>query len=648
MYNKTINYQGEENGTINLSVVIPVFNTEQYLHTCVGSLLQQHNIRLEIILIDDGSTDRSGEIAEQYASRDKRIKVIHQENGGASAARNTGLSLAQGEYIAFFDSDDWVKEDTLCELYHKATMHQADVLMGRIWFCRQDGSLNYQSKRVHDEVLNIPLSGKICFSMLIESNAYLPMTFAYIYRKQYLDIIQARFEEGIVREDELWTPPVLCQAEKMVIVDLEFYYYRFQDNSVSNSTGLFRHLYSLQRVTNKLFEFADRFTFSGDDRVLKNWMYTNIFKIMSYAHTTHIPMIKDSSIVLPEFQLDRLHKDSHELMPVPLQRCNYFFHRSEAGLNYYNDWLASCWVEPVASQLKLGKKLMLIYNTIWGKPFSLKIENVPADWVITTDRLYLQQADVVVFHLPGLFHEMEFDIEKKQWQIWVAWYLGSEKNYPWILCPEIADNFDLRMNYHRGADVIHPCYLIENTDIFYKHTDYFNKQNKSCIFNSEEINEEISNQYLQELIIHTETIELNRFFSNSPSYLDRIKESGIEVFANYKFVISFEDAIEEDYVTEKFYEPLVAGSIPIYLGAPNIHDFAPGDNCFVDVRQFDSPRSLAQFINSCYEDEQLYAKFFEWKKQPLRQSFLQKAEIKKEHPFVRLCRKVDEKSSLLK
>ena len=87
---------------------------------------------------------------------------------------------------------------------------------------------------------------------------------------------------------------------------------------------------------------------------------------------------------------------------------------------------------------------------------------------------------------------------------------------------------------------------------------------------------------------------------------------------------------------------MLAGSVPIYLGAPNIEDFAPGDNCFVDVRQFESPESLADFIKRCYEDDQLYAKFFEWRNQPLRQSFLGKIKEQKEHPLVRLCQKVDE------
>ena len=97
---------------IDLSIIVPVYNVEAYLSECIESLLGQHNISFEIILINDGSTDSSGSIANQYATKDNRIKVIHRKNGGASVARNTGMKIAQGEYIAFIDSDDWVKENS--------------------------------------------------------------------------------------------------------------------------------------------------------------------------------------------------------------------------------------------------------------------------------------------------------------------------------------------------------------------------------------------------------------------------------------------------------------------------------------------------------------------------------------------------------
>ena len=93
-----------------ISVIIPVYNVEEYLHECVDSVINQTYKNLQIILVDDGSTDSSGKICDEYAENDKRITVVHQKNGGLSVARNTGLSNAHGDYVYFLDSDDYIKK----------------------------------------------------------------------------------------------------------------------------------------------------------------------------------------------------------------------------------------------------------------------------------------------------------------------------------------------------------------------------------------------------------------------------------------------------------------------------------------------------------------------------------------------------------
>ena len=186
---------------IDISIIIPIYNVEKYLTVCIDSLMNQGDLRMEIIMVNDGSTDLSGEIADEYAKKEERIKVIHQENGGASAARNVGLDIATGEYIAFLDSDDWIKDESLSLLY----------------------------------------------------------AFKFIYIRNYLHKIQARFEEGIMHEDELWCPIVLCQAERMVITNIEFYYYRQNEESVMHTTSLARRLKSLFQVTEGLIKFSDQF-----------------------------------------------------------------------------------------------------------------------------------------------------------------------------------------------------------------------------------------------------------------------------------------------------------------------------------------------------------------------------------------------------
>lgn len=118
-----------------ISIIVPVYRTEQYLRQCVDSLLAQTYNRIEIILVDDGSPDGSGGICEEYAAKDPRVKVIHQENGGLSAARNTGLDHATGEYVMFVDSDDWISPDNCEKAVAVARARDVDVV---IWSYRRE------------------------------------------------------------------------------------------------------------------------------------------------------------------------------------------------------------------------------------------------------------------------------------------------------------------------------------------------------------------------------------------------------------------------------------------------------------------------------------------------------------------------------
>ena len=123
---------------------------------------------------------------------------------------------------------------------------------------------------------------------------------------------------------------------------------------------------------------------------------------------------------------------------------------------------------------------------------------------------------------------------------------------------------------------------------------------------------------------------------------DRGRDTLLSVIGDYQFVISFENAIGKDYVTEKFFNPLLAGTVPVYLGAPNIREFAPGENCFLDVSAFDSPEGVAVFMNQCYDDEALYERFHAWRKRPLLLSFTNKLEQVRSNPLTRLCQKIHE------
>lgn len=122
-----------------VSVIIPVYRAEKFIHECIESVLNQTHTDLELILVDDGSPDNSGAICDEYALKDNRIKVFHQQNGGVCVARNKGLDMATGDYILFLDSDDYMPKDALETLYNDATQNDADIAIGRM-FCNTESA----------------------------------------------------------------------------------------------------------------------------------------------------------------------------------------------------------------------------------------------------------------------------------------------------------------------------------------------------------------------------------------------------------------------------------------------------------------------------------------------------------------------------
>lgn len=110
-----------------ISIIVPVYNVEAYIHQCIKSIIEQSYKNLEIILVDDGSKDKSGKICDDYARKDKRIKVIHKKNGGLSDSRNAGITVATGKYIAFVDSDDWIEKNMYEKMYNECEKFGADI-----------------------------------------------------------------------------------------------------------------------------------------------------------------------------------------------------------------------------------------------------------------------------------------------------------------------------------------------------------------------------------------------------------------------------------------------------------------------------------------------------------------------------------------
>lgn len=429
---------------IDLSIIVPVYNIEEYLVCCIESLVKQNIERLEIILIDDGSTDNSPQITDSYARKYDFIEVIHQENRGLPGARNRGLEIASGEYIAFVDSDDWLTENTLGLLYKQAVGQQADIVMGHTTFCYPDGSRYTPFRPIPDKIKNILISGKDAFIELMKNSAYPPMVYSYIYRREWLQAHRLQFAP-VIHEDELWTPIAMGVAERMVITNIEFYNYRQRDNSIVHTINKKRRIRSLIFIANRLLEFASRFSFSGEDKQFKSYLYVKIFELYACAFRL-LPLIKDSSFILPPHHLYCIFKVYSKLTQQQAVICANYYKQATGGLKEFLKGRFSPWNRRINEKERIDKRLILIYNRKGEYPLTYRPEEIPSGYIFTTDRRYFVEADVVVFYLPDLLYEMDEDLDKPEHQTWVGWYEECDENHPILQDNECMDLFELKIN----------------------------------------------------------------------------------------------------------------------------------------------------------------------------------------------------------
>ena len=238
-----------EQKALRLSIVVPVYNVKEYLPACMESLLGQAEGRpVEILLVDDGSTDGSGLLCQEYAKQHGQVRAFRQENGGASAARNLGIRQAEGAYIQFVDSDDWLEEGAL-EKILAALENQPDVLLVNLNRYR-DGKKESVTGW-HSESL---AGGTEAFlGRLIRKEEMCAMPQVAIFRRQLAREGELAFLEGIIHEDMEWIPHLLCQAGLIQVLDEPVYAYRLsRQGSVMNATGLERHVVSLMTAARAL------------------------------------------------------------------------------------------------------------------------------------------------------------------------------------------------------------------------------------------------------------------------------------------------------------------------------------------------------------------------------------------------------------
>lgn len=255
---------------ILVSVIVPVYNVEKYLVRCVDSILKQSYNNLQIILVDDGSNDKSALICDEYTKKDTRILVIHKNNGGLSEARNVGIDNAKGDYICFIDSDDFVRETYVKDLLSIILEYNADIAV-----CLFEKGNSDRFKDIIDEnqpniivLNNIEALNKLYDEVL---NVSMIVVWNKLYSKNLFNKI--RFPIGKIHEDEFTMPKLLFEADKIVIINKKDYYYFQSPNSIMRSEFKINRLDALEAFEERINLFNKKGLNELANKALSAYIY---------------------------------------------------------------------------------------------------------------------------------------------------------------------------------------------------------------------------------------------------------------------------------------------------------------------------------------------------------------------------------------
>jgi len=284
-----------------VSVIIPVYNVEVYLTECLHSVVNQTFQDIEIILVDDGSTDRSPEIMKAFAEKDDRIKIITQPNRGVSTARNVGVRQAKGEYILFVDSDDMIMPNSVESLYNKAHKTGSDLLLGSALWYIPNSPLFVGFKRNKKLNSQIGIQGEECYIKLMKiNNAFPPLVYLFFIKRELVIRNNLFFKKGIIHEDELWCIQAMLKAARVTMIDFNYYYYRQREGSLMNSDNVEFRIKSLSIVAKEINKLAQQFKKENKSTELTNCLYSKIFILL---HVISTLLLKTKSYKQPP--LDR-------------------------------------------------------------------------------------------------------------------------------------------------------------------------------------------------------------------------------------------------------------------------------------------------------------------------------------------------------
>ena len=273
---------------ICLSIIIPVFNAAAYFSDCMDSILKSQGVEnVEILIIDDGSTDGSDRIADDYSNKYSNIRVIHHTNAGPSKARNLGLMESSGNYVFFCDADDLVNPDLLSKVIEISKTEESDIILWDSDLIDSDGSLIkrddiYRYQHIGLGSDDVTLTGnQVMKQQVIAHGDYVATVWIGAFKRRYLIDNELSFEERIIHEDELWFPQVLLKAETVRYLPAKLYLYRIHEGSITRpeNEDWTHHIESLLYIYPQLYRYYDE---EVKDNRLKDLLEENLTR--RYLH----------------------------------------------------------------------------------------------------------------------------------------------------------------------------------------------------------------------------------------------------------------------------------------------------------------------------------------------------------------------------
>ena len=295
-------------------------------------------------------------------------------------------------------------------------------------------------------------------------------------------------------------------------------------------------------------------------------------------------------------------------------------------------------------ELDSRRRLKIVfYNRVFGSTPDLSHLETEEKVAFSAGRSNYFNADAVVFHVPSLYSsrfgpkELKF-LYKPNGQLWIAWSMESAANYQALEDPAFLRRIDIVMSYRRASD-IWTSYCPGRAEWLKARSEPVPEKLECApivMFQSASANKSKRFEYALGLMSRICIDSFGQFLNNRQLEVDAGHKTKLATISRYKFCLCMENALDVDYVTEKFYDPLLVATVPVYRGAPNIERFSPGENAFINANEFSGPEELCSYLMELDRHDQAYRRFLDWREQPLRNAFEADLEAVRRDPFSKL------------